>query len=105
MKGIRITVPENAARVPFGLDGRILYSSGDSEIVYLVLKAGEKIESHVQPFEVLFYAIEGSALLLAEGKEYRIQQGSLAEVKAGLHRGWHNDSGDDVRLLVIKKLT
>jgi quercetin dioxygenase-like cupin family protein len=105
MEKVKITTRENAPGVPFNLDGRILYTSKETEIVHLELKPGEKVESHAQPFDVLFYAIEGEAFLLAGGKEFRIIAGSLAEVKTGLQRGWHNDSGAAFRVLVIKKMT
>ena len=105
MERINIISIEEAPKVPYNLEGRVLYTSVKTEIVHLTLKPGEKIDLHTQPFDVLFYVLEGNGLLLPGDSNNRLPAGSLAEVKAGLQRGWINDTGNDFRVLVIKLLS
>jgi mannose-6-phosphate isomerase-like protein (cupin superfamily) len=93
---------DEAPRVPFNLDGRILFSERKMEIVHLCLKPGEKVERHAQPFDVLFFVIEGNGILEVDDETMVTGKDTLVEVKEGCMRGWLNSGRSDLRLFVIK---
>ena len=67
---MKITTPDNAEKVPFNLEGRKMYVNPKAEIIHLTLKSGEVVDIHTNPFDVVFYTLEGTATLSVEGKEY-----------------------------------
>jgi len=55
---MRIQNLSNSPNVPFNLDGHILFSEKPVELVHLLLKSGEKLELHKNPFDVIFFLVE-----------------------------------------------
>jgi len=95
---------KNAPKVPFNLDGRIMFSSEKVEIIHLALNPGDRIEKHEQPFDVLFYVAEGTGKLEIDDEILQASKDTLIEVKAGRNRGWSNTGDNALQLLVIKLL-
>ena len=93
---------QDAPKVPFNLDGRVMFSSEKIELVHLLLKPGEQVESHTQPFDVLFYVLEGTGKLKVGGDLLEAGKDTLVEVKAESQRGWTNSGNNALRLLVVK---
>lgn len=104
MSGIKTIKPEDATKVPFNLDGRIMFSSEDLEIILLKLLPGEGMDLHTQPFDVVFYVISGKGILRTEDSPVEGDTGYCIHVPAGLKRGWKNDSTGDLQILVMKNL-
>jgi quercetin dioxygenase-like cupin family protein len=104
LKNTSITHVSSAPKVPFNLDGRIMFSSPNVEVIHLILQPGEKIEPHSQPFDVLFFVLEGEGELNYNGETAVFGKDTLIEAKAGVLRGWTNASKENLRLLVIKQL-
>jgi mannose-6-phosphate isomerase-like protein (cupin superfamily) len=100
---MQITELVTAPRVPFDIDGKILYSGSRNEIIHLSLSPGEKIPLHDNPVDVIFYILEGSAVLMLESKEVILNRDSCLLLEKGILRGWHNRSDIYTRLLVIKQ--
>lgn len=94
----------NSPKVPFDLDAFILHSEDKIELVHLVLKPGEDLAEHKNPFDVIFFIAEGSGILTVESKEYKLQMNDVTKVTSDKNRGWKNNSQKDLRLLVIKLL-
>ncbi len=93
-----------APKVPFNLDGRIMYSESPVELVHLKLATGESLEMHKNPFDVIFYILKGEGILTVE-EETRTFSGFVSiEVKATEMRAWKNNSDTDFEILVIKLL-
>ena len=95
---------DDAPRVPFDLDGRILFSSDKLELIHLTLKPGEEVGFHTQPFDVLFYVSEGDGFLRTENKELTGTPGTLMKVTAGVQRSLKNPGTIAMKILVIKLL-
>jgi quercetin dioxygenase-like cupin family protein len=93
-----------APRVPFNLDGRILLTSEKNEVIHLVLKPGEGMDLHTQPFDVIFFVIAGNGILRTADVPVEGEPGSCIQVPAGKQRGWMNNSNAELRILVIKIL-
>jgi len=96
---------KNAPKVPFNLDGRILHSSDELEIVHLTLAPREELGMHSQPIEVMFYVIEGDGILTIEQQRVEAYPGMMIGVSAGSMRSWFNDGQEELKLLVIKKFS
>jgi quercetin dioxygenase-like cupin family protein len=95
---------ENSPKVPFDLEGYILHSEQQLEIVHVLLKAGEKLAEHKNPFDVIFFVAEGSGILTIEGEVFELKMNDVTKVTSDKNRGWKNNSNQDLRLLVIKLL-
>jgi quercetin dioxygenase-like cupin family protein len=93
---------EDAPKVPFNLDGRILFASPKAELVHLTLKPGEKIDRHVQPFDVIFFIISGAGALETGEETFTGTENNTIFVPAGKPRGWNNTGTTDFKVLVIK---
>ncbi len=95
---------KNSPKVPFDLNAYILHTEGQVELVHLLLKPGEKLDEHKNPFDVIFYVIEGSGILSVEGEKYELKLNDTTKVTSEKMRGWSNHGNSDLRLLVIKLL-
>jgi quercetin dioxygenase-like cupin family protein len=95
---------DKAPPVPFDLDGKVMFSSEKLEIIHICLKPGEKINQHLQPFDVIFFILSGEGILETdEGNTKAIENTSIF-VPAGVMRGWNNTGMNDFKVLVIKDL-
>ena len=94
----------NSPKVPFDLEGYILHSEKQIELVHLLLKPGENLAEHKNPFDVIFFVAEGNGVLSIEGQEYELQMNDVTKVTSDKNRGWKNNSNQELRLLVIKLL-
>lgn len=94
----------NSPKVPFSLEAFILHSEEKVELVHLMLKPGEELTEHKNPFDVLFFVAEGSGILSIDGKEWHLKTNDVTKVNSDQNRGWKNNSDQNLRLLVIKLL-
>lgn len=94
----------NSPKVPFDLEGYILHSEKQIELVHLLLKPGENLAEHKNPFDVIFFVAEGSGTLSIEGTEYSLTATDVTKITSDKMRGWKNTSNQNLRLLVIKLL-
>lgn len=99
---MKITGLREAPKVPFALDGHIVAKHAVVEIVHLHLKPGEKIEKHSNPFDVIFYVLEGKALLETDTERILVLKDQSIVIDAGVNRGIDNISVSDFNVLVIK---
>jgi mannose-6-phosphate isomerase-like protein (cupin superfamily) len=96
---------QDAPKIPFNLDGKIMHTSDKLELVHLTLKPGEKIGKHPQPFDVVFYILSGNAVLETDHEVIEVNENTSIFVPAGIQRGWNNTGPADLKLLVIKDLS
>jgi quercetin dioxygenase-like cupin family protein len=99
---MNITRLNQAPKVPFDLDGYILANHANVEIIHLHLKPGERIEKHTNPFDVIFYILEGKAMLESDLERVLVMKDQSIVIEAGINRGIENISVGDFKLLVIK---
>ncbi len=69
---IKKTTPQQAAKVNFDIDGRIMHSSEKTKAILLTLQPGEKIPSHTNPFDVLFIGIQGQVSITAGNQVFTL---------------------------------
>jgi quercetin dioxygenase-like cupin family protein len=99
---MKITRLNEAPKVPFDLDGHIMCKHAEVEVIHLHLKAGERVEKHTNPFDVIFYILEGKAMLESDNERTLVLKDQSIVIKAGINRGLENISVGDFKLLVIK---
>ena len=92
----------NSPRVPFDLEAFTLHSEDKVEIVHLLLKPGEKLQAHKNPFDVIFFVLEGSGLLSVENKSIELNPNDTVKLTSDKNRAWENTGDKDLRILVIK---
>lgn len=101
---MKITRLQEAPKVSFALDGHIVAHHDDADVVHLQLKPGEKIEKHSNPFDVIFYILEGKAMLESDTENILVQKDQTIIIDAGVNRGLENISVSNFKVLVIKLL-
>ena len=60
------------------------------------------IASHVLPFPVMFYVLEGNGTLIIENEGVSVAAGTIVECPPNVERGWENHSSTELKLLAIK---
>jgi quercetin dioxygenase-like cupin family protein len=101
---MNITRLSDAERVPIDIDARKLCVRPDLEVIHLSLAPGEVLAKHANPFDVIFYVVEGTGELeIGEGNK-TIGKDTAIEVPANVMRGWKNTGAGALRVLVIKAL-
>jgi quercetin dioxygenase-like cupin family protein len=92
----------DAPVIPLNLEAKILQKDDNIEIIHLCLKKGEELSKHDNPFDVIFYVLEGYGELIVKDDKYILEKDNLINVKAGTERTWTNIGNDDLKILVIK---
>lgn len=93
---------QNSEKVPFNLEAFILHSEKPVEIVHLSLNPGEILSEHKNPFNVIFFVIEGSGLLTIDGVTQQLNANDTLKITSDKLRSWTNNTSSPLRLLVIK---
>jgi quercetin dioxygenase-like cupin family protein len=101
MKKISLT---EAPKVPFDLEGFIMHSSSDLEIIHLCIHPGQVIAQHSNPFDVLVCVIEGEITLEMGVTQTQISLYDVAEIEKNTDRGFFNNGQSETRLLILKKV-
>lgn len=101
---MKIISLDNAEKVPFNLDGRKMFIGEKVEIIHLSLKPDEVLDKHTNPFDVVFYILEGSGIVETEEESKLVEPDMTVEIQKGIQRGIKNTSNQTLRLLVVKIL-
>jgi len=99
---MKIITPETAEKVPFNVEGRKMYVNPKAEIIHLTLESGEVVDIHTNPFDVVFYTLEGTATLNVDGKEYELAKDCTLEIPKDIPRGMKNKTEKSLTILVLK---
>lgn len=101
---MKITRLSDAPNVPFALDGKVMSNSKELEIIHLHLKARQKLDKHRNPFDTIFYILEGKATIETQEGFVLAEPDMVIELSKSVERSVENNSSKDFRMLVIKKL-
>ena len=99
---MKVITPKTAEKVPFNLEGRKMYVNSKAEIIHLTLKSGEVVDIHTNPFDVVFYTLEGTATLNVDGKEVDLPKDCTLEIPKDIQSGMKNKTGNTLSVLVFK---
>lgn len=95
---------KDAEQVPINIAAHKLFASDRTEVIHLCFKPGEELAKHPNPFDVIFYVLEGSGTLEVGEESATLGANTLIEIPADEMRGWTNTGTEDLRVLVIKVL-
>ncbi len=104
MNNLKINTLETATKVPFNLDGKIMFGNSSVEIIHLTLKPSEKLDKHTNPADAVFYVLSGKGILFYDDKKIEVSANSCFEIKKEIKRGWENTNNSELKLLVVKQL-
>lgn len=99
---MHVTTLETAEKVPFNLDGRKMFTNEKVELVHLVLKPNEEIALHANPFDVIFFILEGEGEVLFENERVKVSPNTSIYIEKDKQRGMRNDGNSAFRVLVNK---
>ena len=101
---MNVTHLKDAELIPINIAAHKLFGSERTEVIHLCFKPGEVLEKHPNPFDVIFYVLEGSGTLEVGEESATLGADTLIEIPADEMRGWTNTGSVDLRLLVVKVL-
>lgn len=99
---MEIKTLQTAPKVPFDLDGRIMFGDERVELVHLFLNPEEEIAPHANPFDVVFFTLEGKGEVLYEDKRMEAEANMSVFIPKDKQRGLINTGDMPFRVLVIK---
>ena len=99
---MKTKILETADKVGFNVDGRKMYSGAKAEIIHLDLKFGEVVEMHSNPFDVVFYILEGAGIIETPDEQITVEPDMCVEISAKEPRMIRNIGADSLRLLAVK---
>jgi mannose-6-phosphate isomerase-like protein (cupin superfamily) len=101
MKIVTVTSAEPRAN-PHGVDVRQLYDAESASAVHIALKPGQSLRRHITPTDVFFYVLAGRGIVEVGDERQDVGPDTLIESPSGIPHCWHNESGDELRILVVK---
>ena len=101
---MKITTLSTAQKVPFNLDGKKMYGGPTAELIHLNLMPHEVLEKHSNPFDVVFYILEGRGIVETDNESVSVEPDVCIEIEKGIDRGIRNTGNENLRVLVFKLL-
>ena len=87
---------------PHGVEAKKMYEKPDAMVTHITLSPGEQMRKHATPVDVIFYVLEGTGKVLIGDETQEVSQDTLIESPKDIVHCWYNESGSDLRFLVIK---
>lgn len=87
---------------PHGVRASRIYDSEHAQAVHILLKPGESLKKHITPVDVFFYVLEGEGVVEIGDERAVVGPDTLVESPARIPHRWSNESGSDLRVLVVK---
>ncbi len=99
---IKKTTPEKAEKVNAAVDGRIMFSNPKAECILLIIKPGEIIPEHTNPFDVLFVGMEGIATVKSGIQTLELEPKQTLFVTSEEPRQMENHTDKAITVMVVK---
>src|SRR5512136_363111 len=87
---------------PHGVDARSLSDKENAQVAHITLQPGEALKKHITPVDVIFYVLEGQAVVEIGDEHKEVEEDTLVESPAKIPHRLINESKGPVRILVIK---
>ncbi len=65
------------------------------------LKPGKEIEVHVDPYEEIYYILEGEAQMMVDGEKQRVKPNNAIWIPSGATHSLQNDGEDVCKVLIF----
>jgi quercetin dioxygenase-like cupin family protein len=99
---IKKTIPEQAEKINFNIDGRIMHTGKKVETILLTLLPGEIIPSHTNPFDVLLICIAGNATINAGDQDYKLGPCETLFIGGETMRRIQNLENNALKIMAVK---
>jgi quercetin dioxygenase-like cupin family protein len=87
-----------------GGDAAMLFDSRELQgilfLAHCLLKPGKTIEAHVDPYEEIYYILEGEGMMMVGGKSRKVSRGDAIWIPFGAAHSLENDTEEDCLILV-----
>ena len=87
---------------PHGVDARNISDTESAQVVHITLQPGESLKKHITPVDVVFYILEGQAVVEIGDENKEVGEDTVVESPAKIPHRLLNESNEIVRILVIK---
>jgi len=101
---MKLTHLNDGEQVPIDIAAHKLFAAPKAEVIHLRFKPGEVLPKHANPFDVVFYVLEGTGTIEVDDQTFAAGPDTLIQVSAPELRGWTNTGTGDLRVLVVKLL-
>ena len=85
-----------------GVDARNLYNRAEAMVTVITLSPGQSLKRHITPVDVAFYVLEGTGMVEVGEEKLEVTKDTLIESPKDIVHCWYNESGADLRFMVIK---
>ncbi len=90
------------AATPRGVTGRKVYESEYVNIMNLLLKAGEVVDTHVTPVDVFFYVVRGKGKIVVGDEAAVVEATDIVISPKDIPHSVHASEGEYLEILVVK---
>ena len=73
-----------------------------AQVLFMELKQGEEVKSHITPVDVFFYVLDGSGIVEIGEEKEKLDKDTLIESPAGTPYRLFNDGKEPFKFLVVK---
>jgi quercetin dioxygenase-like cupin family protein len=80
------------------LDSRVL--QGLLFFAHAVLEPGKEIESHIDPYEEVYYILKGQGVMTVGDEQQEVSAGDTIWLPFGIHHSLENNGDEDCIILV-----
>jgi mannose-6-phosphate isomerase-like protein (cupin superfamily) len=85
-----------------GVDARNISDTESAQVMHITLQPGESLKKHITPVDVVFYILEGQAVVEIGDENKEVGKDTVVESPAKIPHRLLNESNEIVRILVIK---
>jgi mannose-6-phosphate isomerase-like protein (cupin superfamily) len=82
----------------------MLFDSSELEgilfFAFAVVQPGKALESHIDPYEEIYYVLKGKALMRVDDDEQEVQPGDAIWIPCGSPHSMHNNGEEDCAIVV-----
>ena len=77
---------------PHGVDARSISDTESAQVVHITLQPGEALKKHITPVDVIFYVLEGQAVVEIGDEHKEVGEDTLVESPAKIPHRLINES-------------
>jgi len=94
----RAYIAHGGATATMLLDSSVL--QGILFFAWAVLKPGKEIESHIDPYEEIYYLLQGQGVMMVGDEEEKVNAGDAIWLPYGVPHSLLNDGDEDCAIVV-----
>lgn len=79
-----------------------MFTSEKVELIHLNLNPNEEVAPHTNPFDVIFYILEGEGKIIVDDESIPIKANNCIFIEKDKQRGMINTESTNLRALIFK---